>query len=161
MKPLLPEIGNLTIVLIEPQIPQNTGNITRLCACIGADLYLVGTLGFRLSDKFLDRAAMDYRQMVEPKHVATFEEVLTERPAFTPYFLTSKAAQAHWDITYPNKTMLVFGSETTGLPERFIAANLDKALRIPMQSEARSLNLGNSVAIVSYEVLRQNFSSNC
>lgn len=154
-KPVLTADPQLTIVLVEPQIPQNTGNITRFCACVGADLYLVGTLGFRLTDKYLDRAAMDYRAMVDPKHVDTFDAVLAEKPGYIPYFLSSKAKQAHWDITYPEKTILVFGSETTGLPEAFLEANQSRALRIPMQADARSLNLSNSVAIVGYEVLRQ------
>lgn len=145
----------LTVVLVEPQIPQNTGTITRLCACVGADLFLVGHLGFRLSDKYLDRAAMDYRELVEPQHVWRFEEVLEAKPDYTPYFLSSKAKQNHWQVTYPDKCMLVFGSETTGLPEAFLAERWEQSLRIPMQAEARSLNLASAVSIVVYEALRQ------
>jgi tRNA (cytidine/uridine-2'-O-)-methyltransferase len=143
------------VVLVEPEIPQNTGNITRLCACTGAKLYLVGKLGFRLDDKFLDRAAMDYRQHVEPRHVWSFDEVLAAEPGYTPWFLSSKAQRGLWDVTFPPASMLVFGSETKGLPPEFVAAHPSQALRLPMVNGARSLNLSNAVAIVLYEALRQ------
>lgn len=169
---LLPPKPPLSVVLVEPQIPQNTGNITRLCACTGAQLYLVGNLGFRLDDKFLDRAAMDYKAITQPIHLPTFEEAMaaieshqqaqpvtlpgyTGSSAPTPYYLSSKATQSYTQITFSPPTVLVFGSEVTGLPEAFIKAHPHQALRIPMQAEARSLNLANSVAIVLYEVLRQ------
>jgi tRNA (cytidine/uridine-2'-O-)-methyltransferase len=156
---LKPNLHPLCIVLVEPQIPQNTGNITRLCACMGASLFLVGQLGFHLSDKFLDRAAMDYKHQVKPVHVPTFEAVLEAMPGYTPFFLSSKATQNHWQQSYPPKTMLVFGSETKGLPEAFVKANAKQALRIPMQEGLRSLNLANSVSIVAYEALRQQTST--
>jgi tRNA (cytidine/uridine-2'-O-)-methyltransferase len=145
----------LIVVLVEPQIPGNTGNIMRLCACTGAKLYLVGRLGFVLNDKYLERSAMDYRDQVEPIHCATFEEVLARHEGYTPFFLSSKATQAHWGVVYPPKTMLVFGSETTGLPEAFLTAHAKHSVRIPMVPQARSLNLANAVSIVLYEALRQ------
>jgi len=143
------------VVLVEPEIPQNTGNIVRLCACTGAKLYLVGKLGFRLDDKFLDRAAMDYRQQVEPRHVWQFETVLKENEGYTPFFLSSKAKQSHWEMIIPPASLLVFGSETKGLPADFIAAHAHQAVRLPMVEDARSLNLSNTVAVVVYDVLRQ------
>ncbi len=143
------------VVLVEPEIPQNTGNIVRLCACTGAKLYLVGKLGFRLDDKFLDRAAMDYRQQVEPRHVWQFETVVQENEGYTPYFLSSKATQSHWQVSIPPASLLVFGSETKGLPAEFLAAHAHQAVRLPMVEGARSLNLSNSVTVVLYDLLRQ------
>lgn len=145
----------LAVALIEPQIPQNAGNITRLCACVGADLFFVGHLGFRLSDKLLDRAAMDYKKQVEPLHVNEFEAVLAAKPNYTPFYLSSKATKNLWEVDFPENSLLVFGSETTGLPEHFVKSQPEQALRIPMQEGLRSLNLASSVSIVVYETLRQ------
>jgi tRNA (cytidine/uridine-2'-O-)-methyltransferase len=148
---------SLGVVLIEPQIPQNTGNITRLCACTGANLLLVGQLGFRLNDKFLDRAAMDYRAAAEPVHVPTYEAVQAKYPGHQAFYLSSKASRPYWEVDFPEECLLVFGSETTGLPEAFLEgqAEAGQAIRIPMIEGARSHNLSNSVALVLYEVLRQ------
>lgn len=152
----LPETVRTQVVLVEPDIPQNTGNITRLCACTGAGLYLVGQLGFRLSDRFLNRAAMDYRQQVQPVHLPTFSEVTQRHPQAMPFYLSSKGTRSLWDVTFPDDALLVFGSETTGLPEAFLAEQPpQQVLRIPMVAGARSLNLANAVAIVLYERLRQ------
>ena len=146
---------DIVIALVEPQIPSNTGNITRLCACTGTPLYLIGQLGFRLDDKFLDRAAMDYKEMVEPIHLWSFQELRDKYPEHTPFFLSSKAQQSHFDVRYPEKSLLVFGSETKGLPAAFVQSNLDQAVRIPMVEGRRSLNLSNAVSIVLYEAIRQ------
>ena len=150
----------ITVVLVEPRIPQNAGNIARLCACTGADLYLVGSLGFRLGaeekyDKYLKRAGMDYLDDLPMRHVPEFEDVLTEKPGWVPYFVSTKATRHYADIPYPEKTMLVFGSETHGLPAWLIEENLETSIRIPMRTDSRSLNLANSVAIVLYETIRQ------
>jgi tRNA (cytidine/uridine-2'-O-)-methyltransferase len=149
----------ITVVLVEPRIPQNAGNIARLCACTGADLYLVGSLGFQLGekkyDKYLKRAGMDYLDDLPMRHVPEFHNVLEEKPGWTPYFVSTKATRHYADIAYPDKTMLVFGSETHGLPAWLITENPETSIRIPMRADARSLNLANSVAIVLYETVRQ------
>lgn len=151
----LPETTELAVVLVEPRIPQNTGNITRLCACTGVELYLVGSLGFQLEDKYLDRAGMDYKEAVELKHVPDFGDVLADKPGWTPYFLSTKAKKSHFETDFRPKSLLVFGSETHGLPAWLIEENPDTSLRIPMVAGTRSLNLANSVSIVLYEALRQ------
>jgi tRNA (cytidine/uridine-2'-O-)-methyltransferase len=147
-----PEIA---VVLVEPRIPQNTGNIARLCACTGAELYLVGSLGFRLGDKYLERAGMDYMDDIEIRHVPDFKDVLREKPGWTPYFVSTKATRNYTATAYQSPTLLVFGSETHGLPAWLIEENPQTSVRIPMQAEARSLNLANSVSIVLYEVIRR------
>lgn len=147
--------SELAVVLVEPRIPQNTGNITRLCACTGASLYLVGSLGFRLNAKGVDRAGMDYLDQLTPIHVPDFEAVLAEHPGWTPYFLSTKAQRGLYEIAFQPKSLLVFGSESHGLPEWLIAQHPETSLRIPMREETRSLNLANAVSIVLYEALRQ------
>jgi tRNA (cytidine/uridine-2'-O-)-methyltransferase len=149
------------VVLVEPRIPQNTGNVARLCACTGAELYLVGSLGFRLgstSEKHetaLKRAGMDYLDDIPIRHVAEFQDVLAEKPGWTPFFVSTKATRHYADVTYPPQSLLVFGSETHGLPAWLIAENPAQSVRIPMRPDSRSLNLANSVAIVLYEAVRQ------
>ncbi|MBX2861814.1 MAG: tRNA (cytidine(34)-2'-O)-methyltransferase [Vampirovibrio sp.] len=145
----------LSIVLVEPRIPQNTGNISRLCACTGVDLFLVGDLGFRLSDKLLKRSGMDYMDRVTPIHLQSFEALTEEKPGWQPVYLSTKATQSHWEYTYQPNSLLVFGSETQGLPEWVITENPGHSVRIPMAEGARSLNLASSTAIVLYEALRQ------
>ena len=153
---LLPDYqGKLTVALVEPRIPQNTGNIARLCACTGAELYVIGSLGFRMSDKHLARSGMDYLETVEITHLPDLETLKTKKPNASLYYLSTKAKQSYTEIEYPEEVILVFGSESHGLPESLIEANLDRTLRIPMREETRSLNLANSVAIVMYETLRQ------
>lgn len=155
-KPLNLEVDpNITVVLVEPRIPQNTGNIARLCACTGADLYLVGSLGFRLNDKYLERAGMDYLDDIPIHHVSDFNEVLAAKPGATPYFVSTKASVNYTDVAYPDNCLLVFGSESHGLPAWLIEENPDTSIRIPMRPDSRSLNLSNSVAIVLYEAIRQ------
>lgn len=151
----LPKGLELAVVLIEPRIPQNTGNITRLCACTGLDLYLVGDLGFKLDDKYLDRAGMDYKAQVNLKHVPDFSDVLQERPDWQVLYLSSKAQKSYANVSYQPKTLLVFGPETTGLPAWVLQDYPDQAIRIPMIAGQRSLNLSSSVSVVVYEAVRQ------
>jgi tRNA (cytidine/uridine-2'-O-)-methyltransferase len=152
----LPPSSKVTVVLVEPQIPQNTGNIMRLCACTGSRLFVVGNLGFTLDAKGVKRTAMDYDEVVQPEHVYSFDEVLAEHPAGTPvFFMSAKATRSLWDVAFPPACILVFGSETKGLPPHFVERQGDKSLRIPMVQGVRSQNLANSVSIVLYEALRQ------
>ena len=152
----LPQSSGASIVLVEPQIPQNTGNIMRLAACTGAQLFLVGHLGFRLQDKGLRRSAMDYEDVVTPVHHYEFQAVLDAHPPETPvFYLSAKAEKSLWDVTFPPKALLVFGSETKGLPASFVKNQQAHAIRIPMVEGVRSHNLSNSVAVVMYEFLRQ------
>lgn len=143
------------IVLVEPEIPGNTGNIARLCAATGCELHLVKPLGFSVEDKYLKRAGLDYWHLVKVHYHENFEEVaaLYHRHAF--YFLSTKAPRAYTEVAFGPEDMLVFGKESAGLPETLLQANWAHAVRVPMIAEARSLNLSNSVAIVTYEALRQ------
>lgn len=143
------------IVLVEPEIPQNTGNIARLCACTGSDLYLVGKLGFSLSDKYLKRAGLDYWDDVNVFQYANLEELQKEFPENNFYYLTTKAKKYYTEMNFKEGDFLVFGSETRGLPKEFIEKNIKTSLKIPMKTDKRSLNLANSVSIVLYETIRQ------
>lgn len=143
----------LNIVLYEPEIPQNTGNIARLCACTGASLYLVGKLGFSLSSKYTKRAGLDYWDSVDLHKVNSMEELFNEFPNGKFYYLTTKTKKKYTDIEFKEGDFIVFGPETRGLPEEYVKK--DTALTIPMKEGQRSLNLSNSAAIVSYEVIRQ------
>ena len=146
--------NQLNIVLYEPEIPQNTGNIARLCACIGASLYLVGKLGFSLSSKYTKRAGLDYWDSVDLHKVDSMDELYKEFPEANFYYLTTKSKKLYTDIEYKDGDFIVFGPETRGLPEKYVT---DKnAVTIPMKEGQRSLNLSNSVAITAYEVIRQN-----
>ena len=142
------------IVLYEPEIPQNTGNIARLCACTGASLYLVGKLGFSLSSKYTKRAGLDYWESVDLHKINSMEELFEEFPESRFYYLTTKTNKKYTDIQFQEGDFIVFGPETRGLPEEYVKK--DTALTIPMKDGQRSLNLSNSVAIVAYEVIRQN-----
>ena len=142
------------VVLYEPEIPQNTGNIARLCACTGSKLFLVGKLGFSLSSKYTKRAGLDYWDDVDIKKVDSMEDLFNEFPNANFYYLTTKTKKLYTDIQFKNGDFLVFGPETRGLPEKYVK---DKnALTIPMKEGQRSLNLSNSAAIVLYEGIRQN-----
>ncbi|MGI6270475.1 MAG: tRNA (cytidine(34)-2'-O)-methyltransferase [Candidatus Howiella sp.] len=144
----------LNIALIEPEIPQNTGNIARTCAATGARLHLVGPMGFSIDDRKLKRAGLDYWHLLDITYYDSSAEFFEKNMG--PYFyFSTKAPQVHSDVSYPDGAFLVFGKETAGLPESLLAANKDRCLRIPMIGGARSLNLSNSVAIAAYEVLRQ------
>lgn len=145
----------LNIVLYEPEIPQNTGNIARLCACIGAKLYLVGRLGFVLSDKYLKRAGLDYWDKLEIEHIDTLDKLTSNNNNSNFYYFTTKTGKKYTEITYKEGDFLVFGPETRGIPEDILFNKNNSCATIPMRSETRSLNLSNSVAIASYEVIRQ------
>ncbi|EQK44712.1 MULTISPECIES: tRNA (uridine(34)/cytosine(34)/5-carboxymethylaminomethyluridine(34)-2'-O)-methyltransferase TrmL [Paraclostridium] len=148
---------SLNIVLVEPEIPQNTGNIIRSCAATGTTLHLVRPLGFCMDDKYLKRAGLDYWDLVEIKYYDSFDEVREQNPDAKFFYSTTKAKQTHSDVKYEENSFIVFGKETKGLPESLIMDNLETAIRIPMVDieKARSLNLSNSVAIVLFEALRQ------
>ncbi len=144
----------LNIVLVEPEIPQNTGNIARTCAATGARLHLVKPLGFKIDDRKLKRAGLDYWHFLDISYYENLTEFFEENKGPFYYFST-KAQHIHSQIDYPENCYLVFGKETKGLPEKLLYENPDTCVRIPMISEARSLNLSNSVAVGVFEVLRQ------
>ena len=146
---------SLNIVLIEPEIPQNTGNIARTCAATGARLHLVGPMGFTITDKHLKRAGLDYWDKLDINYYDSTEEFFEKNRGGEFYYFTTKAEQTHTDVKYPNNSFLVFGKETKGLPEELLKENHDRCVRIPMRGIIRSLNLSNSAAIGVYEVLRQ------
>ena len=143
----------LNIVLYEPEIPQNTGNIARLCACTGASLYLIGKLGFSLSSKYTKRAGLDYWDSVDLHKINSMDELFEMFPDGRFYYLTTKSKKKYTDITFKDGDFIVFGPETRGLPERYVTS--PNAITIPMKEGQRSLNLSNSVAITVYEALRQ------
>lgn len=146
----------LNLVLVEPEIPQNTGNIARTCALTGARLHLVGPMGFQIDDKKLKRAGLDYWHLLDISYYSSLEEFFAKNDG--PYFyFSTKGQHIHSDIQYPNGCYLVFGKETAGLPEELLKKHPESCVRIPMLNhpDARSLNLSNSAAIGAYEVLRQ------
>lgn len=145
----------LNIVLIEPEIPQNTGNIARTCAATGAKLHLVEPMGFRIDDKKLKRAGLDYWHLLDITYYSSTEDFFEKNQGEAFYYFSTKAPKKYSDVTYPDKCFIVFGKETAGLPEELLHNNPDTTVRIPMISDARSLNLSNSVAIGVYEILRQ------
>ncbi len=145
----------LHIVLVNPEIPQNTGNIARTCAATGAKLHLIKPLGFELSDKYLKRAGLDYWHMMTYEVHESWEDFLSANPDARLHYATTKAPRDYCAARYGPEDYLVFGRETKGLDEALLAANYDRCVRIPMRPDARSLNLSNSVAIVLYEALRQ------
>jgi tRNA (cytidine/uridine-2'-O-)-methyltransferase len=145
----------MNIVLVEPEIPQNTGNIARTCAATGIKLHLVKPLGFSVSDKHLKRAGLDYWHLVDIEYHDNIESLHVKYPEGRFFYGTTKAHKTHSDVAYKEDDFLVFGPETRGLPMELLQANEDTCIRIPMKNDARSLNLSNSVAIVAYEALRQ------
>lgn len=146
-------MAKVNIVLFEPEIPQNTGNIARLCACTGASLYLVGKLGFALTDKYTKRAGLDYWNSVDLHKINSMDELFKEFPNGRFFYLTTKTKRKYTDIEFKDGDFIVFGPESRGLPVEYVTANT--ALTIPMKEGQRSLNLSNSVAIVAYEMIRQ------
>lgn len=148
-------MAELNIVLVEPEIPQNTGNIARTCAATGARLHLVRPMGFEVDDKKLKRAGLDYWYLLDITYYDNLADFFEKNRDGEFFYFTTKALHKHTDVKYPDKVYLVFGKETRGLPEELLLKNKDKCVRIPMLSEARSLNLSNSVAIAAYETLRQ------
>ena len=143
------------IVLVNPEIPQNTGNIARTCAATGLTLHLVKPLGFSLDDKYMKRAGLDYWFMTDVRVHESWEDFLAAHPDANMYFATTKAPRDYCQVSYGPEDFLVFGRETRGLDEKLLAENYERCVRIPMRAEARSLNLSNSVAIMAYEALRQ------
>ena len=152
-------MGNINIVMVEPEIPQNTGNIARTCAAIGAKLHLVKPLGFEISDKYLKRAGLDYWDKLEIEEHENLDSFLEKYSIEKEnmYLVTTKGEHCYSDVDYSNlkDIFLLFGKETKGLPEWLLKEHLERTIRIPMREGLRSLNLSNSVAIVAYEVLRQ------
>lgn len=148
-------IDTMHIVMVEPEIPGNTGNVARLCAANKMTLHLVKPLGFSIDDKHLKRAGLDYWHLVDVQVHENFDEVLEKYKGHRFFYLTTKANQCYADIQFQEDDMLVFGKETKGLPEELLKQYPDSCFRVPMAEEARSLNLSNTVAIVSYEALRQ------
>ena len=146
----------MNIVLLEPEIPANTGNIGRTCVATGTKLHLIKPLGFSLDEKQLKRAGMDYWKDLDVTTYLDFEELLEKNPGAKIYYATTKAPQTYTDVHYEEDCYIMFGKESAGIPEEILKANPDTCVRIPMIGETRSLNLSNSVAIVLYEALRQN-----
>lgn len=144
----------INIVMVEPEIPQNTGNVARTCAATGARLHLVGPMGFRIDDRKLKRAGLDYWQYLDITYYESLSDFFSKNDGFFYYF-TTKGRKTHSDAEYPDNVYLLFGKETKGLPEELLIKNPENCLRIPMSTGIRSLNLSNSVAIAVYEVLRQ------
>ena len=146
---------DLNVVLLEPEIPQNTGNIVRTCAAAGARLHLIEPLGFSLKDKYLKRAGLDYWPMTEISCYPDIEAFYAKHGTSGCYYVTTKGLNTYSEIEYPDKCFIFFGKETKGLPEELLATHRDTCIRIPMLPDTRSLNLANSVAIVVYDILRQ------
>jgi len=145
----------MNIVLVEPEIPANTGNIARTCAATGVRLHLVRPLGFSTDDKHLKRAGLDYWHLVKVFYYESFDELYQANREASFYFTTTKASRWYTAVRYPPGCFLVFGKETAGLPDRILKGFPDRLIRIPLISGARSLNLSNAVAVVLYEALRQ------
>lgn len=145
----------LHIVLLEPEIPQNTGNIARTCAALNARLHLIEPLGFKLEDRYLRRAGLDYWPLVDMATHKNLEEFFDSCPGAELFFLSSRGAKLYNETQFPEEAFFVFGKESTGLPDELIAANAERCLRIPMRKGVRSLNLSNSVAVVAYEYARR------
>lgn len=145
----------LNVVLHEPEIPQNTGNIARTCAAVGAMLHLIRPLGFETSDRYLKRAGLDYWSLVEIRYYESLEKFQSLHQNVQILYLSTKGGVRYDAMVYDPDAFLVFGKETSGLPEELLRDNLESCVRIPMREQARSLNLSNAVAIVVYEALRQ------
>jgi tRNA (cytidine/uridine-2'-O-)-methyltransferase len=149
-------MAELNIVLYEPEIPSNTGNIGRTCVATGTRLHLIEPLGFRLDEKSLKRAGMDYWSELDVTTYVNWEEFLEKNPGAKLYMATTKGRHVYSDVKYEPDCYIVFGKESAGIPEEILKSTPDTCVRIPMMGETRSLNLANSVAVVLYEALRQN-----
>lgn len=146
----------LNIVLLEPEIPVNTGNIGRTCVAAGARLHLIEPLGFKLNEKALRRAGMDYWKDLDVTTYIDYSDFLEKNPGAKIYMATTKAQKVYTEVSYEPDCYIMFGKESAGIPEEILVQNRENCVRIPMLGEIRSLNLGNSAAIVLYEALRQN-----
>ena len=149
-------MGTLNIVLHEPEIPANTGNIGRTCVATGTRLHLIEPLGFRLNEKSVKRAGMDYWEHLDVTRYINYEDFLAKNPGAKIYMASTKAPRCYTEVQYEPDCYIMFGKESAGIPEEILKQHPDTAVRIPMIGETRSLNLSNSVAIVLYEALRQN-----
>ncbi len=149
-------MAKLNIVLYEPEIPFNTGAIGRTCVATGTRLHLIEPLGFRLNEKEIKRAGMDYWNELDVTRYVNYEDFLEKNPNAKIYMATTKGKHVYSDVHYENDCYIMFGKESAGIPEEILAHHKEQCIRIPMQSEIRSLNLSNSVAVVLYEALRQN-----
>jgi len=145
----------INIVLYEPEIPQNTGNISRTAAVTGAALHMIRPFGFEITDKHLKRAGLDYWDKLEVYYYDNYEDFLSKNEGAELYFFSARGSVCYADVEYPDGAYLVFGKESVGLPEELVDANRDRCVRIPMLKTLRCHNLSNSVAIAVYEVLRQ------
>lgn len=148
-------VNMINIVLVEPEIPQNTGNIVRTCAATGCCLHLVKPLGFTLDDKKYKRAGLDYFPLSEIKLYDSFDEIYQKNPDAIFYFASTKSKKTYADVDYPDGCFVVFGKESYGLREDLLKEHYDNCIRVPMRADARSLNLSNTVAIITYEAMRQ------
>lgn len=149
-------MAKLNIVLYEPEIPANTGNIGRTCAATGTRLHLIEPLGFRLTEKALKRAGMDYWNDLDVTTYMDYPDFLAKNPNAKIYMATTKAKKIYTEVSYEPDCYIMFGKESAGIPEEILVEHQETAIRIPMIGDIRSLNLGNSAAIVLYEALRQN-----
>lgn len=146
----------MNIVLLEPEIPQNTGNIGRTCCATGTKLHLIEPMGFRITEKALKRAGMDYWNDLDVTIYDSYRDFLEKNPDAKIWMATTKAPKRYTDVEFGPEDFIMFGKESAGIPEEILVDNQDACIRIPMNEEIRSLNLSNSVAIILYEVLRQN-----
>ena len=149
-------MANINIVLHEPEIPQNTGNIARTCAATGASLHIIKPMGFEIDDKKLKRAGLDYWHLLDITYYENLNDFLTKNADENIFYFSTKAPRKYTDVRYDGKVFLMFGKESKGLPEYLLCKNYNQCVRIPMRPNLRSLNLSNSVAIAVYEVFRQN-----
>lgn len=148
-------MAHIHVVLHEPEIPQNTGNIARTCAATGSSLHLIKPLGFSLEDKYMKRAGLDYWDLLDLHVYENLEDFFAKNPEAEVFYYSTKAPRLHTGVSYPDEVYLMFGKETKGLPEDLILTHLDHAVRLPMRPGLRSLNLSNAVAVGVYEALRQ------
>lgn len=146
----------MNIVLHQPEIPMNTGNIGRTCVATGTKLHLIEPMGFRLDEKAIKRAGMDYWDQLDYERYINYQDFLEKNPGAKVYMATTKAHKKYTDVSFGPDDYIMFGKESAGIPEEILVDNEDMCIRIPMAEEIRSLNLANSVAIVLYEALRQN-----
>lgn len=151
----------MNIVLLEPEIPLNTGNIGRTCVATGTSLHLIKPLGFSVDDKAIKRAGLDYWQYLDVHYYENFDDFKSKNPNSIIYMSTTKSRKVYTDVKYEKDCFIMFGKESAGIPERLLLKNKEYCVRIPMLKEYRSLNLSNCVAIILYEALRQNNFENC
>ena len=145
----------INIVLYSPEIPQNTGNISRTCAVVGARLHIIKPIGFEISDRTLKRAGLDYWDKLDVTYYESYDDFLSKNPNGEKFYFSAHGNKRHTDIAYPEEVYLIFGRESVGLARELVLENFENSVRIPMRKTLRCLNLSNSVAIAVYEVLRQ------